>query len=309
MFGARTKTTSSSCWRARDQGRHLARTLPQVWRYAERSSKHSGSSRRRCCPPISARPSGRSSWRASTCAVPASAHGAATLRRSSSTRPSSATDSGRRPQVLGQRDGPRTWRKSISWVQRLRDAYTFASKSSLSTSTLMRLTKLAATHFSTLEEISKATTIGSQLRDYTNSAFDGLRADVFEMVRNDVFKEYRDARFLKDFHDDPDKWAQLKTGEKHIASRLANEVKTNASSIKAKIAALGSPGAARHRQGRHRASARTTSRPATRGGRNPEAAQPRHPPVPHRLDGRLEGTERGQLGRRALGPPGRSQPR
>jgi hypothetical protein len=81
--------------------------------------------------------------------------------------------------------------------------------------------------------------IGSWLREYDNPKYDSLRADVFEMVRSDAFKEYRDARFLKDFHDDPEKWAQLKSGEKHVAARLALEIKTNTSSVKARIAAMG----------------------------------------------------------------------
>ena len=127
--------------------------------------------------------------------------------------------------------------KSVSWVQRLRDAYQFARRFVEHVDN-DQAEELAADEFSTLEEISKAPIIGSRLRDYSNTEHDGLRADVFEMVRNEVFKEYRDARFLKEFHDDPEKWAQLKSGEKHIASRLASEVKTNASSIKAKIAAL-----------------------------------------------------------------------
>jgi hypothetical protein len=58
------------------------------------------------------------------------------------------------------------------------------------------------------------------------------------MVRNEAFKEYREARFLKEFHDDPDTWEQLKSGEMHVASRLAMEVKSNSSSPKTKISAL-----------------------------------------------------------------------
>jgi hypothetical protein len=129
--------------------------------------------------------------------------------------------------------------KSVAWVQRLRDAYRFA---------LAYVEhvdeeggegeKIAAQKFSVLEEISKARVIGSQLREYDNPAFEGLRADVFDMVRNDAFKEYREARFLKEFYDDPEKWDQLKSGEKHVAGRLALEVKTNSSSVKAKIAAI-----------------------------------------------------------------------
>jgi hypothetical protein len=43
---------------------------------------------------------------------------------------------------------------------------------------------------------------------------------------------------LKEFYDDPEKWEQLKSGEKHVASRLALEIKSNSSSVKAKIEAL-----------------------------------------------------------------------
>lgn len=127
--------------------------------------------------------------------------------------------------------------KSVSWVQRLRDAYEFG-KRFVEHVDDDEAEQTAARHFSTLEEVSKAKLIGSHLRDYDNPKHDDLRTEVFDMVRNEVFREYRDARFLKDFHDDPDKWEQLKSGEKHIASRLAMEVKTNASSVKAKIASL-----------------------------------------------------------------------
>jgi hypothetical protein len=129
--------------------------------------------------------------------------------------------------------------RSISWVQRLRDAYEFANK-------YVEYVdeedgageKVAAEKFSVLEEISKARSIGSRLRDYGNSAEDNLRSEVFDMVRAEAFKEYRDARFLKEFYDDPDKWDQLKSGEKHVASRLALEIKANTSSVKAKIAGI-----------------------------------------------------------------------
>src|SRR5690606_18419598 len=68
--------------------------------------------------------------------------------------------------------------------------------------------------------------------------YDELRQDVFDMVRNDVFKEYRDARFLKEFYDDEDAWAQLKSGEKHVANKLAQQTQHKSSSPKAKIAGL-----------------------------------------------------------------------
>jgi len=142
-----------------------------------------------------------------------------------------------RPALMNVSEMARYMEKSVSWVQRLRDAYQFARKFVEHVDN-DEGEQLAARHFSTLEEASKAAIIGSQLRDYDNPKFDALRADVFDMVQNEVFKEYRDARFLKDFHDDPDKWAQLKSGERHIASRLAAEVKSNTSSVKAKVAAV-----------------------------------------------------------------------
>jgi hypothetical protein len=58
------------------------------------------------------------------------------------------------------------------------------------------------------------------------------------MVKHDVFKEYRDARFIKNFHDDPEKWAQLKSHEKFIANKLASEEKIGGSSLRGKIEAL-----------------------------------------------------------------------
>jgi hypothetical protein len=130
--------------------------------------------------------------------------------------------------------------KSVSWVQRLRDAYTFAKAYVEHVDEADgEGEKVAASKFSVLEEMSKARVIGSMLREYDNPNYDALRGDVFDMVRNEAFKEYRDARFLKEFYDDPEKWEQLKSGEKHVASRLALEIKSNSSSVKAKIAALG----------------------------------------------------------------------
>jgi hypothetical protein len=127
--------------------------------------------------------------------------------------------------------------KSLAWVNRLKNAYEFALQF-IEHLDGEDAEQLAANNFSVLEEVSKAKIIGSQLRDYSNAAYDSLRDDVFEMVRNEVFREYRDARFLKEFFDDPDKWEQLKSGEKHIASRLALEVKSNESSPRVKIAAI-----------------------------------------------------------------------
>lgn len=128
--------------------------------------------------------------------------------------------------------------KSESWVARLKSAYEFALKFVEHVDDEPNPRKMASEKFSVLEEISKARVIGSQLRDYDNKAYDELRQDVFEMVRNDVFKEYRDARFLKEFYDDPDAWTQLKSGEKHIANKLAQQTQDKSSHPKAKIAAM-----------------------------------------------------------------------
>lgn len=127
--------------------------------------------------------------------------------------------------------------KSVAWVQRLRDAYGFSLKfrDHFDDDDIL---KTAMDEFSTLEEISKVTGIGPQLREFDNPKYDQLRDEVFKMVRNGVFSEYRDARFLKQFHDDQDKWTQLKGGEKGIARQLALELKQNGNSVKAKIAAL-----------------------------------------------------------------------
>lgn len=127
--------------------------------------------------------------------------------------------------------------KSLGWVTKLRDAYEFAGKF-VEHVDQDDAQKIAAENFSILEEISKAPKIGPMLRDYHNPQHDGLRDDVFDMVRNDVFKEYRNARFMREFYEDGDKWAQLKTGEKHVADKLAAELKANSSSMKAKIAGL-----------------------------------------------------------------------
>ncbi len=127
--------------------------------------------------------------------------------------------------------------KSVSWVSRLKDAYEFAKKF-VEYLDSPDAKPLAAEHFSTLEEISKCRVVGPKLKDYDNPEFDTLRADVFAMVRNEVFKEYRDARFMKEFADDPEKWALLKTGEKGIANKLANEIKAGSTSLKGRIEAL-----------------------------------------------------------------------
>ncbi len=142
-----------------------------------------------------------------------------------------------KPPLLTVTEMARYLLKSVSWVQRLRDAYEFAKHfvEYLDTDDAQRE---AALHFSTLEEIAKAANIGPKVRDYGNEKFNGLRSEVFDMVKNRVFKEYRDARFMQEFYEDPDKWQELKKGEEHAAHRLANELKSNASSLKAKIAGL-----------------------------------------------------------------------
>ena len=127
--------------------------------------------------------------------------------------------------------------KSISWVTRLKDAYTFALEF-VDYLDSDDAEKLAASYFSTLEEISKSTGFGPVVRDYETEDGRVLREEVFEMVRNDVFKEYRDARFMKQFHDDPEKWAQLKTHQQHIANTLAAEEKRGAGNLATRISAL-----------------------------------------------------------------------
>ncbi|MXQ07880.1 hypothetical protein GQ651_08480 [Alphaproteobacteria bacterium GH1-50] len=146
------------------------------------------------------------------------------------------------PPVMNQAQMAQYMEKSLAWVNRLKSAYEFALQfkehvdvERLGSEPIDRFT---ARNFSVLEEISKARIIGSKLREYDNPAYDDLREDVFGMVQNGVFKEYRDARFLKEFYDDPEAWEQLKSGEEHVANRLAREVESKGSSPKAKIAGL-----------------------------------------------------------------------
>lgn len=139
--------------------------------------------------------------------------------------------------LMSAADLARHMGKSNSWVSRLRDAYRF-SKHFVDYLDSPDAEKVAIDEFSVLEEIAKSREVGPKLKDFSNPNHDQLRADVFDMVKNNVFKEYRDARFMKEFHDDPEKWAQLKSGEKHIANRLALEVKSNSSSLKGKISSI-----------------------------------------------------------------------
>lgn len=127
--------------------------------------------------------------------------------------------------------------KSDSWVSRLKDAYEFARRF-VEFADSDDAEKMAVAHFSTLEEISKSTGFGVLVRDYESEESESLRNEVFDMVRNDVFKEYRDARFIKNFYDDPEKWAQLKSHEKFIANKLASEEKVGGGSLRGKIEAL-----------------------------------------------------------------------
>lgn len=129
--------------------------------------------------------------------------------------------------------------KSLSWVGRLRDAYQFAQKF-VEYMDSPDAQKIAAKEFSTLEEIAKSAGVGPRVRDYDNAEQEGLRGEVFEMVKNGVFAEYRDARFMKDYYDDPEKWALLKQGEKGIANKLATDIKAGNTSLKAKLSTLAS---------------------------------------------------------------------
>lgn len=139
--------------------------------------------------------------------------------------------------IMSVSDLARHMGKSASWVSRLKDAYQFAKKfvDHLDSPDAERL---ALEKFSTLEEIAKCRDIGPKLKDYDNQNHDGLREEVFEMVRKNVFKEYRDARFMREFHDDPEKWAMLKQGEEHIANRLASDLRAGNSSIRGRLDAL-----------------------------------------------------------------------
>jgi hypothetical protein len=127
--------------------------------------------------------------------------------------------------------------KSLSWVSRLKDAYMFAQKF-IEHVDSDDAQKLAMNQFSTLEEIAKSPGVGPKVKDYENAEFDGLRGEVFDMVRNEVFREYRDARFMKQYYEDSEKWAVLKQGEKGSANQLAIELKAGNSSLRARIEAL-----------------------------------------------------------------------
>lgn len=138
---------------------------------------------------------------------------------------------GRKP-VMSMADMARYMGKSPSWVTRLKNAYEFANQY-VEYLDNDKAQQQAVKSFSILEEISKATGFGKLLKNDRE-----LRDEVFDMVNNDVFKEYRDARFMKQYHDDPEKWSQLKTHEEHIAHELANQIKAGGTSIKGRISGL-----------------------------------------------------------------------
>ena len=142
-----------------------------------------------------------------------------------------------RPAVMNQKQLAEFMGKSNSWVNRLKDSFDFSLKFEEHIDDDDGA-KAARDNFSILEEISKAKTIGPMLRDYKDSRQDEIRADVFDMVRNEVFKEYRNARFLGDLYDDKEKWEQLKTGERHIADQLTAELRANTTGPKGKISSL-----------------------------------------------------------------------
>lgn len=124
--------------------------------------------------------------------------------------------------------------KSTSWASRLRDAYTFA-KQFVEFVDNDDAEKLALDHFSTLEEISKATGFGARVRADTSEG-EQLRGEVFDMVQHDVFKEYRDARYMAQYYEDPEKWGILKSHERHAAHNIANQVRAGETGINGKIA-------------------------------------------------------------------------
>jgi len=140
------------------------------------------------------------------------------------------------PPVMKLTDMARWMGKSVSWASRLRDAYEFAQKF---VEFLDRpdSERKAVQYFSILEEISKSRRFGPRIKEDSKEG-EGLREEVFEMVAADVFKEYRDARFMQEYYEDPEKWEQLKSHEPGIANKLANEIKAGTSNLKGKIAGL-----------------------------------------------------------------------
>ena len=126
--------------------------------------------------------------------------------------------------------------KSTSWASRLRDAYKFAQQF-VEFIDDDNAEKLAHDHFSTLEEISKAASFGVRVKANTPEG-EQLRGEVFEMVRHDVFKEYRDARHMAQYYEDPEKWHVLQSLERHAAHNIANQLRAGETGINGKISGL-----------------------------------------------------------------------
>ena len=126
--------------------------------------------------------------------------------------------------------------KSTSWASRLRDAYRFA-KQFVDWVDSPDAEKLALDHFSTLEEISKSTGFGPRVKADDEDG-EHLREQVFAMVKYDVFKEYRDARYMAQYFDDPEKWSHLQGLEKHAAHDLANQIRAGHTGVKGKVGLL-----------------------------------------------------------------------
>ena len=126
--------------------------------------------------------------------------------------------------------------KSTSWASRLRDAYRFA-KQFVEWVDTPDGDKLATQQFSTLEEISKSTGFGPRVRA-TDEQGEKLRGEVFDMVKHDVFKEYRDARYMAKYFEDPEKWSRLRSNEKHAAHELYNEIRAGQTGVKSRVRAL-----------------------------------------------------------------------
>lgn len=128
--------------------------------------------------------------------------------------------------------------KSVSWVSRLVAAYEFANAYADWLDDPAASQREAVKYFSVLEEIGRASKFGPKVRDLENPEYEQLRADVFGMVHRGAFKEYRDARFIQDFHEDPEKWEILKRGEAGVANKLAAEVKAGTSNLGTRIKGL-----------------------------------------------------------------------
>lgn len=147
------------------------------------------------------------------------------------------TEMNGRPPLMSITEMARYMGKSVSWVSRLKDAYEFA-KQYVEHLDSPDAKQKAVEHFSTLEEIIKSRKFGPRLKDGAPGA-QSLRDEVFEMVTHDVFKEYRDARFMQQYYEDTEKWARLKSLEKNVANQLAAEIRAaGPTTLRGKIAGL-----------------------------------------------------------------------